>query len=111
MEFEYYVYLLIDPRSNKPFYVGKGKGNRCYDHLRESETVNDKKQAMIKEIRESGNEVDVVIINDKLPEIIALKIEGFLINSIKGLTNIATPKNFAKVVGDFKIEEVARHEQ
>jgi hypothetical protein len=28
----YYVYLLIDPRDGKVFYVGKGKGGRCFDH-------------------------------------------------------------------------------
>ena len=29
----YYVYLLIDPRDNKPFYVGKGQNNRVFDHI------------------------------------------------------------------------------
>jgi hypothetical protein len=28
----YYVYVLIDPRNNQPFYVGKGKGNRVESH-------------------------------------------------------------------------------
>jgi len=28
-----YVYLLIDPTSGKPFYVGKGVGNRCFSHV------------------------------------------------------------------------------
>ena len=28
----YYVYLLIDLRDGKVFYVGKGKGGRCFDH-------------------------------------------------------------------------------
>ena len=30
---KYYVYLLIDPTSNEPFYVGKGKNNRVFDHI------------------------------------------------------------------------------
>lgn len=32
----YYVYLLIDPRNHKPFYVGKGTGDRCFAHLDEA---------------------------------------------------------------------------
>jgi hypothetical protein len=31
---KYYVYQLIDPRTNTPFYVGKGCGRRAYDHLK-----------------------------------------------------------------------------
>jgi len=29
----YYVYLYIDPRTKRPFYIGKGKGNRVLAHL------------------------------------------------------------------------------
>src|ERR1700676_2058142 len=25
----WYVYLLVDPRSGRPFYVGRGRGDRC----------------------------------------------------------------------------------
>lgn len=27
-----YVYVLVDPRDNRIFYVGKGTGNRIYQH-------------------------------------------------------------------------------
>ncbi len=37
MENNFYVYLLIDPRTNLPFYVGKGKGNRHKNHKKEFE--------------------------------------------------------------------------
>lgn len=30
----YYVYTLIDPRNDLPFYVGKGKGRRMYHHVK-----------------------------------------------------------------------------
>ena len=29
---DYYIYKLIDPRTGKPFYIGKGKGNRLHQH-------------------------------------------------------------------------------
>ena len=32
----YYVYLYVDPRSNKAFYIGKGKGRRILAHLDDS---------------------------------------------------------------------------
>ena len=32
----YYVYVLVDPRTKQVFYVGKGKGNRVFDHEREA---------------------------------------------------------------------------
>lgn len=31
---EHYVYQLIDPRNDKPFYIGLGTGNRMYAHER-----------------------------------------------------------------------------
>ncbi len=32
-ELKCYVYLLINPASKTPFYVGKGTGNRVFNHL------------------------------------------------------------------------------
>jgi hypothetical protein len=29
-----YVYLLVDPRTGRPFYAGRGRGDRCFRHLR-----------------------------------------------------------------------------
>lgn len=33
----YYVYLYSDPDTKEPFYVGKGKGNRVFNHLKVNE--------------------------------------------------------------------------
>lgn len=30
----WYVYLMTDPASGQPFYVGRGRGDRCFRHLR-----------------------------------------------------------------------------
>jgi uncharacterized protein len=46
----YYVYELIDPRVNLPFYVGKGKDKRVYFHLSEQSRAKseNKKKNLIK---------------------------------------------------------------
>jgi hypothetical protein len=36
---EYYVYALIDPRTNVPFYLGKGSHDRMYQHQRDMERL------------------------------------------------------------------------
>ena len=33
---KYYVYKLVDPRNNKPFYIGKGSGKRVTQHEKEA---------------------------------------------------------------------------
>ena len=32
----YYVYALVDPRDNRIFYIGKGEGNRVFQHAKDS---------------------------------------------------------------------------
>ena len=56
-----YVYRLIDPRNGETFYVGKGRGNRVFQHpkglglVEEDEIVNPKLRR-IKEIQSAGLE-------------------------------------------------------
>src|SRR5215831_15934818 len=75
----YYVYALKDPRTSpaKPFYLGKGVGNRAWDH--ELKPDNTAKGRRISEIQKSGHEVLVTILCDELNEIQALKMEAELI--------------------------------
>lgn len=57
----FYVYYLIDPRNNQPFYVGRGQKSRMYAHVREvlseSFKVNTMKVNRIREILGDGFDV------------------------------------------------------
>ena len=53
-EMKYYVYLLSDPTNNEIFYVGKGKGNRAFSHLKDKS--DNPKVEKIKEIQSKGRE-------------------------------------------------------
>lgn len=67
----YYVYALVDPRNDETFYVGKGKGDRAYHHMRRHSLVagyNSAKCARILQIIEDGCLVRVLRLADGLTE-------------------------------------------
>jgi hypothetical protein len=87
---EYYVYRLEDPRTQKPFYVGKGVDQRVLQHdwdALTSEIPSDKIKT-IKEINALGHEVRVVIHRHKLDEKTAYHVEAALIDAYENLTNM-----------------------
>jgi len=87
-----YVYRLIDPRNGETFYVGKGKGNRVFAHIRADIDPDDPadKLKRIHEIRASGFEVAHVIHRHGLDDRTAFEVEAALIDAYPGLTNSAT---------------------
>lgn len=76
-----YVYELIDPRNNQPFYVGKGTGKRAESHLIEpkEKTSNLRKWYKIQSIREAGFEPIVLRVQDGLSDKDAYDLEETLI--------------------------------
>ena len=40
-ELKFYVYRLVDPRTGQTFYVGKGKGNRVFDHIKAADKIEE----------------------------------------------------------------------
>lgn len=86
---KYYVYLYIDPRNNQIFYVGKGRGNRAFSHLKERS--KSEKNLRIRDIQNEGLQPKIeILIHGLEDESTARKIEASIIDllGIENLTNI-----------------------
>lgn len=77
----FYVYALKDPREkpSRPFYIGKGTGNRAWEH--QANIDDSEKGTLIRQIKSTGLDVIHTIIADNLTEQQALKIEAELISA------------------------------
>jgi hypothetical protein len=94
----YYVYRLIDPRNGQTFYVGKGRGNRIFQHVQgalKQEEVSDEDEMDLKNttilgIKHVGLSVIHVIHRHGIKsDEIAHEVEAALIDAYPGLTNIS----------------------
>ena len=91
-ELKVYVYRLIDPRSGETFYVGKGRGNRVFQHALGIAAdypgeLSDKLER-VKAIKLAGLEVGHVIHRHGLDDAQAFEVEAALIDAYPGLTNV-----------------------
>lgn len=96
----YYVYALREPGGGI-FYVGKGKGNRVYQHAVEARAVGNKKpEALklntIKRIHKRGQAVGIDIVRHGLTSEEAYVVEAAVMDMLRltghHLTNTATGK-------------------
>jgi uncharacterized protein len=85
----YYVYLYVDPRTERVFYVGKGQGERVLAHL--SAEVETRKGRILDELRQAGLRPRLDILAHQLPDHeTALRIEAAVIDlvGLADLTNL-----------------------
>jgi hypothetical protein len=101
----YYVYALIDPRDNRIFYVGKGTGDRVYQHARYAKKVGPESRAelklgLIQEIHRAGLDVRVELIRHRLSEETAFEVEAAVLDTLElaglELTNLVAGQGIAR---------------
>lgn len=83
----FYVYVYSDPDTHQPFYVGKGKGNRVFNHMADQSESD--KVRKINDIKARGKEPIIEILAHGLDEETAFKVEAAAIDliGIDKLTN------------------------
>jgi uncharacterized protein len=107
-QINYYVYRLIDPRNGETFYVGKGKDDRIFSHIKAAinninasqatELLNDSteddldetdyKLRIIRDICNAGMDIILIIHRHGMTEDQAFEVEAALIDAYPGTANI-----------------------
>jgi hypothetical protein len=83
-----YVYTLVDPRNNLPFYVGKGSGERCNAHVVEAKYYVKRKSLKLNKIRKLmrlGMEPIIIKLEENVSDKQALDLECLLISEMRDL--------------------------
>ena len=89
---QHYVYRLVDPRNGETFYVGRGQGDRVFQHVAEliksaGRDEPDPKFSRIIQIHGEGLEVQHIIHRHGMCLDTAKEVEAALIDAYPGLTN------------------------
>lgn len=118
----YYVYFLVDPRGDNVFYVGKGVGNRVFDHMASAIEDRDGSEKLdtIRDILNSNQSVKHFILRHGLSEDSAFEVEAALIDfvGINNLSNIQGGhysedygiKTADEIIAMYKAEELDTNE-
>ena len=87
---KFYVYRLIDPRDNITFYIGKGFGNRLFQHetnVAKEPNIESEKDERIQAILNEGLKPKYVIHRHGLDEETAFEVEAALLQAYPNLSN------------------------
>lgn len=86
----YYVYRIIDPRDDSTFYIGKGHGNRVFDHLKSIQKKAkgfSEKETKLRNLLLLGLQPSYIIHRHGMDELTALEVEGALIDAYPDVLN------------------------
>ncbi len=75
---KFYVYIYIDIEREEVVYVGKGTGNRCFDHL--SNITDDKAGHIQKLVQNKMLRIDILVYG--VDETVAIKVEAAVIDLV-----------------------------
>lgn len=91
---KYYVYRLTCPINGDVFYIGKGKGNRVFDHVNDALKSSDRTDKLdyIRGIIDEEEEVIHEIVRHGMDEETAFEVEGALIDAY-GLEELKNDQN------------------
>jgi hypothetical protein len=110
-----YVYALFDPLEDRPFYIGKGRGNRVFQHV-EGAILEDKESNKYEKIREirsraQNNRVKHTLIRHGMSDEVAFEVESALIDLANrtgaNLTNEVTGHNSIEI-GMMSADDIIR---
>lgn len=110
-----YVYALFDPLEDRPFYIGKGRGNRVFQHV-EGAIFEDKESNKYEKIREirarvNDNRVKHTVIRHGMSDEVAFEVESALIDLANrtgaNLTNEVTGHNSIEI-GMMSADDIIR---
>ncbi|GCC50335.1 hypothetical protein SanaruYs_05500 [Chryseotalea sanaruensis] len=112
---KHYVYCLIDPRTYEVFYIGKGYGNRIFQHMNAALNSNlrSDKLEQIRSIKQSGAVPDYYVLRYGLEHDEAIQIESIIIdfsslfqNSSLNLKNLVKGHN--SFLGIMKVSQIVQ---
>jgi len=100
--------MYSDPDTNLPLYIGKGNGNRCFQHL--NDDSESKKVQKLKDLKESGKKPIIELLRYGLTDNEATLLEAAMIDFV-GIDNLTNKVRgiHSRSFGRFSVNEILQN--